>query len=241
MGALAFFGDKYGDQVRVVQTGDYSTEFCGGTHVPTTGQIGPLILVSEGSVAANTRRIDAVTGTAGYEYLSRLRGDLEQTESALGAQPGHVVEAAQALVLRSKEQEERIEHFEQQSRSEAALALIERAEGHGGHNVVVARQEGLSGDTLRALAFQIRDRLGSGIGVLGSTSGGKGALIAFVSDDLVASGISAGELIGPAARILGGGGSRDASLSQAGGPNGDRLDDALDVALAAARQAVVES
>jgi len=241
MGALAFFGDKYGDQVRVVQTGDYSTEFCGGTHVPTTGQIGPLIVVSEGSVAANTRRIDAVTGTAGYEYLSGLRRDLERAESALGAQPGHVVDAAQALVLRSKEQEERIEQFEQQSRSEAARTLIEQAEAHGGRHVLVARQEGLTGDALRALAFQIRDRLGSGIGVLGSTSGGKGALIAFVSDDLVADGISAGELIGPAARVLGGGGSRDASLSQAGGPNGDRLDDALEVALAAAREAVVES
>jgi len=241
MGALAFFGDKYGDQVRVVQTGDYSTEFCGGTHVPTTGQIGPLIVVSEGSVAANTRRIDAVTGTAGYEYLSGLRRDLERAESALGAQPGHVVDAAQALVLRSKEQEERIEQFEQQSRSEAARTLIDQAEGHGGHRVLVASQEGLTGDALRALAFQIRDRLGSGIGVLGSTSGGKGALIAFVSDDLVADGISAGELIRPAARVLGGGGSRDASLSQAGGPNGDRLDDALEAALAAAREAVVES
>ena len=239
MGALAFFGDKYGDQVRVVQTGDYSTEFCGGTHVPTTGQIGPLIVVSEGSVAANTRRIDAVTGTAGYEYLSTLRSDLERTESALGAQPGRVVEAAQALVLRSKEQEERIEQFEQQSRSEAARTLIAGAEEHEGHNVLVARQEGLTGDALRALAFQIRDRLGSGVGVLGSTSGGKGALIAFVSDDLVGDGISAGELIGPAARILGGGGSRDAHLSQAGGPNGDRIDDALEVALTAAREAVV--
>jgi alanyl-tRNA synthetase len=225
--------------VRVVQTGDYSTEFCGGTHVPTTGQIGPLIVVSEGSVAANTRRIDAVTGTAGYEYLSALRRDLERTESALGAQPGHVVEAAQALVLRSKEQEERIEQFEQQARSEAARTLIDQVEEHGGRNVLVAKQEGLSGDELRALAFQIRDRLGSGIGVLGSTSDGKGALIAFVSDDLVADGVSAGELIGPAARILGGGGSRDARLSQAGGPKGDRLDDALEEALNAAREAVV--
>ncbi len=238
MGALAFFGDKYGDDVRVVKTGDYSTEFCGGTHVPTTGQIGPLIVVSEGSVAANTRRIDAVTGTAGYEYLSALRSDLERTEATLGAQPGRLVEAAQALVLRSKEQEERIEQFEQQSRSAAAQTLLDRIEEHGGRNVLVARQEGLTGDGLRALAFQIRDRLGSGVGVLGSTSEGKGALIAFVSDDLVAEGVSAGDIIGSAARVLGGGGSRDPKLSQAGGPHGDRLDDALETALADARAAV---
>ncbi len=238
MGALAFFGDKYGDDVRVVQTGDYSTEFCGGTHVPTTGQIGPLIVVSEGSVAANTRRIDAVTGTAGYEYLSELRRELERTEATLGAQPGRVVEAAQALVLRSKEQEDRIEQFEQQSRSAAARALLEQVEEHGNHSVLVARQEGLTGDGLRALAFQIRDRLGSGVGILGSTSDGKGALIAFVSDDLVAAGVSAGDIISSAARVLGGGGSRDPRLAQAGGPHGDRLDDALETARTVAGAAV---
>ncbi len=241
MGAIAFFGDKYGEEVRVVRAGDYSTEFCGGTHVPTTGQIGPLILVSEGSVAANTRRIDALTGTAGYEYLATLRSDLERTASALGTQPGRVVEAAQSLTLHLKEQEERIEEFEQQSRSVAAKELLGQAEEHNGRNMLIARQEGLAGDALRALAFQIRDRLGSGIGVLGSATDGKGALIAFVSDDLVAEGISAGDVIGEAAKLLGGGGSRDPRLAQAGGPNGDRLDDALEVARTAARSAVAAS
>ena len=241
MGAIAFFGDKYGEEVRVVRAGDYSTEFCGGTHVPTTGQIGPLILVSEGSVAANTRRIDALTGTAGYEYLATLRSDLERTASALGTQPGRVVEAAQSLTLQVKEQEERIEEFEQQARSAVAKELLGQVEEHNGRNTLIARQEGLTGDALRALAFQVRDRLGSGIGVLGSATDGKGALIAFVSDDLVAEGLSAGDVIGEAAKLLGGGGSRDPRLAQAGGPNGDRLDDALEVARTAARLAVAAS
>ena len=241
MGAIAFFGDKYGEEVRVVRAGDFSTEFCGGTHVPTTGQIGPLILVTEGSVAANTRRIDALTGTAGYEHLVALRSDLERTAAALGAQPGRVVEAAQTLSLRAKEQEERIEEFEQQSRSAAAKDLLGEIEEHNGRNVLVSRQEGLTGDALRALAFQVRDRLGSGIGVLGSTTDGKGALIAFISDDLVAEGFSAGDIIGEAAKLLGGGGSRDPRLAQAGGPNGDRLDDALEVARTTARAAVTAS
>ncbi len=241
MGAIAFFGDKYGEEVRVVRAGDFSTEFCGGTHVPTTGQIGPLILVSEGSVAANTRRIDALTGTAAYEHLAGLRSDLERTATALGTQPGRVVEAAEALTLHAKDQEERIEEFEQQSRSAAAKDLLGEVEERNGRSVLVARQEGLTGDALRALAFQIRDRLGTGIGVLGSTSGGKGALIAFVSDDLVAEGLSAGDVIADAAKLLGGGGSRDPKLAQAGGPNGDRLDDALEVARAAARSAVAAS
>ena len=241
MGAIAFFGDKYGEEVRVVQAGDFSTEFCGGTHVPTTGQIGPLILVTEGSVAANTRRIDALTGTAGYEYLATLRSDLERTATVLGTQPNRIVEAAESLSLHAKEQEGRIEEFEQQSRSAAAKDLLNQVEDHHGRNVLVARQEGLTGDALRALAFQIRDRLGSGIGVLGSTTEGKGALIAFVSDDLVAAGLSAGEVIAEAAKLLGGGGSRDPRLAQAGGPNGDRLDDALEVARTAARSAVATS
>ncbi len=143
--------------------------------------------------------------------------------------------------MHAKEQEERIEEFEQQSRSAAAKDLLGELEEHNGKNVLVARQEGLSGDALRALAFQIRDRLGTGIGGLGSTTSGKGALIAFVSDDLVADGLSAGDVIGEAAKILGGGGSRDPRLAQAGGPNGDRLDDALEVARTAARAAVTAS
>ena len=238
MGALAFFGDKYGDDVRVVKAGDFSTEFCGGTHVPTTGQIGPLILVSEGSVAANTRRVEALTGTAGYEYLSALRSDLERTAGALGTQPARVVEAAESLALRSKEQEERIEQFEQQTRSAIATELLETVEEHDGHSILVAAVEDLTGDGIRALAFQIRDRLGSGIGVLGSVVDGKGALIAFVSDDLVAGGVSAGDLIREPAGLLGGGGSRDPRLAQAGGPRGDRIEDALELARTGARAAV---
>ena len=238
MGALAFFGDKYGEDVRVVVAGDYSTEFCGGTHVPSTGQIGPLIVTSESSIAANTRRIEAVTGTAAYEYLAKLRRDLEEAAGALGTQPGRLVEAAEAMALNSKALAERIEQFEQEARSSAAVDLLDQVEELNGRSMLVAKQHDLTGDALRALAFQIRDRLPSGICVLGSSSGGKGAIIAFVSDDLVADGISAGEVIAGAARTLGGGGSRDPSLAQAGGPQGDRIDDALIQAKNAAREAL---
>jgi alanyl-tRNA synthetase len=238
MGALAFFGDKYGEEVRVVVTGDYSTEFCGGTHVPSTGQIGPLIVLSEGSVAANTRRIEAVTGTAAYEYLAKLRRDLEDAAGALGTQPARLVEAAQAMALNSKDLAARIEQFEQEARGSAAADLLDQVEELDGRSILIAKQDDLSGDALRALAFQVRDRLASGIGVLGSTVEGKGAIIAFVSDDLVEEGVSAGEVIAEAARTLGGGGSRDPRLAQAGGPQGDRIDDALAEARNAAREAL---
>jgi alanyl-tRNA synthetase len=241
MGAIAFFGDKYGDEVRVVQAGDYSSEFCGGTHVPSTGQIGPLIVISEGSVAANTRRVEAVTGTAAYEYMAGLRRDLEEAAGALGAQPSRLVEAARAMALNSKGMAERIEQFEQEARTSAAGELLDQVEHVGEHSVLVAKQERLTGDELRALAFQVRDRVPSGIGVLGSEVDGKGAIIAFVSDDLVEEGVSAGEVIAQAARILGGGGSRDPRLAQAGGPEGSRINEALDEAREAARAAVHRS
>ncbi len=238
MGALAFFGDKYGERVRVVKTGDYSTEFCGGTHVPSTGQIGPLVLVSEGSVAANTRRVEALTGVAGYEYLIGIRNRLRETASILRVQEAGVVDAARGLSLRLKDQEARIAEFEDRARSDIAGRVMDNAEDVNGKTLVVVSQSGLAADDLRALAFQIRDKVRSGVGVLGSNAGGKAALIGFVTEDLVAAGVSAGEIVAVAARVVGGGGSRDPQLSQAGGPNGDEIEASLAAAREAAREAL---
>jgi alanyl-tRNA synthetase len=238
MGALAFFGDKYGDRVRVVQTGNYSTEFCGGTHVHTTGQIGPLVLVSEGSVAANTRRVEALTGVAGYEHLIGIRNQLRDTASMLRVQETGIVDAARNLTLRLRDQEQRIAEFEAEARTETAGNVLDGAEEYNGHTLVVVNQPEASPDELRALAFQIRDRITSGIGVLGSNIAGKAALLAFATEDLVAAGVSAGEITGIAARVVGGGGSRDPELAQAGGPKGDEIESALEVARDAARTAL---
>jgi alanyl-tRNA synthetase len=238
MGALAFFGDKYGDRVRVVRAGDYSTEFCGGTHVPTTGQIGPLVLVSEGSVAANTRRVEALTGVAGYEHLIGIRDQLRQAAGVLRVQENDVVGAAEKLSIRLKDQEERIAEFETRVRTEVAGKVLDDAEEYNGHKLVVFHQPDANPDQLRALAFQIRDRIDSGIGVLGSSPGGKAALISFATADLVAAGVSAGEITGAAARIVGGGGSRDPELAQAGGPKGDEVQAALAAARDLARRAL---
>ena len=238
MGALAFFGDKYGERVRVVKAGDYSTEFCGGTHVPSTGQIGPLVLVSESSIQANTRRVEALTGSAAYSHLADLRDLLHEAAGALRTQPNQLVAAATSLNARLKEQEDRIAGFEDRERSSVVTDLVADAEEIGRSTLVVARRDGLDGEALRALAFQLRDRLGSGIGIVGSVADGKGALVAFASEDLVAGGVSAGELIGDPAKLLGGGGSRDPKMAQAGGPNGASMDDALEEAKKGARGAL---
>ncbi|MDQ3782643.1 MAG: alanine--tRNA ligase, partial [Actinomycetota bacterium] len=233
MGALAFFGDKYGDLVRVVRAGDYSVEFCGGTHVPSTGQIGPLILVSEGSVAANTRRVEALTGAAAYHHLITLRRTLEETARILKTQPGSVAAAARELSDRLDRQQDQLDTFARQATDTVAAELVAGADSHRGAALVVGSQPGLSADDLRTLAFQVRQRLGSGVAIIGAPRDGKAMVVAVVSRDLVEAGISAAELVKPAADLLGGGGSRDPEVAQAGGPKGDRLDEAL----AAAREA----
>jgi len=163
---------------------------------------------------------------------------LRDTADHLKVQPDGVVGAAAALMARSKEQEERIEAFEAQQRSGRAAALTEAADDVGGAGVVVAAADaGTTPDELRALALQVRDRLRSGVVVLGAERDGKAGMVAAVSRDLLDEAISAGELLSGPARLVGGGGSRDPELAQAGGPHGERLPDALEEA----RRVVIEA
>ena len=238
MGALAFFGDKYGDIVRVVRTGGFSTEFCGGTHVPSTGQVGPLVLVSEGSVGSNIRRVEAFTGSNGYQHLVDLRSQLADVSSVLKTQPARVVDAAMSVTDRLKAAEQRIGEFEKRERSGAADQIVASAEPIGSHALAAGRVDEIGGDGLRALAFSVRDNVASGIGVLGSVTDGKAALIVFATQDIVDAGVSAGDIAAAGARALGGGGSKDPKLAQAGGPNADGMDEAIDLGRRAARDAL---
>ena len=228
MGAIAFFGDKYAERVRVVEAGEYSRELCGGTHVPSTGQIGPLIVVGESSIGSNLRRIEAYTGSLGYEYIVELRGELNQAADHLRVRPDGLGDAAAALVARSKAQEDRIEGFEVRTRSEEAAEIIAAATSVGDFTVAIAPRDGLSPDALRQLALQVRDRLGSGVAVIGSEREGNAGLVGVVTADLVARGVSAADIVGPAARLVGGGGSKDPDLAQAGGPRGAEVAAALE-------------
>jgi alanyl-tRNA synthetase len=240
MGAIAFFGDKYGDIVRVVRTGGFSTEFCGGTHVRSTGQVGPLVLISEGSVGSNIRRVEALTGSNGYEFLADLRTQLADVSGVLKTQPARVVDAAMSVTGRLKAAEQRIGEFEERERSGAADQIAASAETIGSHTLAAGRVDGIGGDGLRALAFTVRDKLKGGIGVLGSVTDGKAALIVFATQDVVDAGASAGDIAAAGAGALGGGGSKDPRLAQAGGPNADGMDEAIDLGRVAARQALDE-
>lgn len=241
MGAIAFFGDKYGETVRVVRVGDFSTELCGGTHTATAGQVGPLIVTSVSSIGSNLRRVEALTGMTAYRRLASMRDALARTGEGLKVAPGDVPARVERLTERVAGLEKELGDIRRAERGSAAGELAAGAETVGGVKLVVADAGDVAGAGLREMALGIRDRVGgSCVVIVGSCAGGKGALVGLLSKDLVDKGLSAAELITGAARALGGGGSSDPELSQAGGPRGDRLDEALDSARDEAERALAE-
>ena len=231
MGALAFFGDKYGDTVRVVQVGGFSTEFCGGTHTHTSAQVGPLLVTSESSIGSNLRRVEALTGLAAYQQLVEVRAGLDRVGRLLKVAGPEVPARVEGLLERIDTLEGELEGLRSQRRGELAVELAGQAAKVGESSLLVASAPDLDPGSLRQLALGVRDRLGSpAVVVAGSALAGKGSLVAVVTKDLVGAGVSAAEIISDAATHLGGGGSRDPELAQAGGPHGDRLDDALEQA-----------
>jgi alanyl-tRNA synthetase len=228
MGALAFFGDKYGDTVRVVQVGDFSVEFCGGTHTHTSAQVGPLLVTSEASIGSNLRRVEALTGMAAYQHLVDVRSGLDRAGRLLKTSGSDVPARVEALLGRVEGLESELEAIRGQRRGELAAELAGQAIEIGDASLLVGSAPGLDGNGLRQLALGIRDRLGpASVVVVGSDLSGKGSLVGLVTKSLVEAGVSASEIISDAAKELGGGASRDPELAQAGGPNGDRLGDAL--------------
>ena len=239
MGAIAFFGDKYGDVVRVVKVGDFSTEFCGGTHTRTAGQVGPLLLTSESSIGSNLRRVEALTGAAAYSEIVEMRSRLDDLSSLLRSNPAELAKRVEQLVEKAGVMEKELQAIASQRRVEIAQNLASGARQVGESKLVVSEISG-DGNELRQVALAVRDRLGGapGVVVLGSAHEGKGALVGLVTTDLVEKGVSASELIAGASRELGGGGSQDPELAQAGGPAGSKLAEALELATREAEEAL---
>jgi alanyl-tRNA synthetase len=239
MGALAFFGDKYGELVRVVQVGEFSVEFCGGTHTHSSAQVGPLLVTSESSIGSNLRRVEALTGMAAYHRIAEIRDGMDRTGQLLKVGASDVPARVEALMERVSGLERELDTIRTQQRGELAAELAASPDMVGEASLVVADAGHLDPNSLRQLALGIRDRLGGrSVVVVGSENAGKGVLIGVVAKDLVAAGVSAADVIGDAARELGGGGSRDPELAQAGGQHGERLPQALDLARAAAERAL---
>jgi alanyl-tRNA synthetase len=237
IGAMAIFGEKYGDFVRVVEVGEYSKELCGGTHVAHTSQIGVVVVTGESSVGANLRRVEALVGADGLRFLEGKLAVLARAATVLKTNPDEVVERVERLVASHKELERKLAETEQRSLEADAATLADAAQDVDGTRIVVARRD-LGVDALRKLAQQLKGRLGSAVVVLGAAGGGKANLVAALSKDLVSRGLSARDLLGPGAGLLGGGAGGKPELSVSGGPAEDKIDEALEAVARAARESL---
>ncbi|MCP4434944.1 MAG: alanine--tRNA ligase [Actinomycetia bacterium] len=222
MGAIAFFGDKYGEVVRVLEAGPHSTELCGGTHVGALGDIGIIRIVSEGSIGSNVRRVEAVTGAAVVDLLREREATIDSVADTLGVP---VEDLGEGLAKRLAELKE-LRGDVAELRRQLAGSQSDDLAGSAVNGVVVARVDSDRREDVRDLAVALRDKPDVKAVVLGSSPGGKGvALVAAVTAD---SGLNASELIAEAARLVGGGGGKAADLAMAGGKLPEKLDEALD-------------
>ncbi|MGH7934753.1 MAG: alanine--tRNA ligase [Candidatus Binataceae bacterium] len=229
-GALAFFGDKYGDRVRVVRMGDFSVELCGGTHVDRTGDLGFFKLEAESGVAAGVRRIEAFTGQGALEAIRRREKILEEISGHLGARDTGALERLERLLVREKELEKKLRALEQKLVAGAAASAedAERVREVNGVKVVTRKVEGVEARTLREMADHMRQKHGSAVVALGSALGdNKVALLVAVTPDLVKK-IKAGDIIKRIAPIVGGTGGGRPDFAQAGGGDAAKLDEALE-------------
>jgi alanyl-tRNA synthetase len=225
-GAMALFGEKYGERVRVLKMGDFSTELCGGTHVRHTGDIGVFKIVAEGGVAAGVRRIEAVTGQGALDYIAEEEARLDTVASLLGGSAGDVVDKLRQLFERQKKLEKELESLKAKAAAGATADLAGSARDVAGFKVVAARIEGLDAKALRDSVDQLKSRLGDAVILLASGAGGKASLVAGVQGKALER-VKAGDLVGfVASRINGKGGGR-ADMAQGGGDDGPALQAAL--------------
>ncbi|MFQ6014519.1 MAG: alanine--tRNA ligase [Anaerolineae bacterium] len=226
-GAVALFGEKYGDKVRMVSIEGYSRELCGGTHLRSTGEIGFMHIVSEGSIGAGLRRIEAVTGRGAEEYVWERLTLLEEVARDLQVTPEAVATRLKELLAESESRQKELSRLQRQLAREKVTSLVARVEEVEGIKVLASRVEAASQETLREMTDWLRDDLGSAVIVLGAAINGRPALVAAVTPDLVAQGLHAGRLIKEVARMVGGGGGGRATLAQAGGRDVSKMDEAL--------------
>jgi alanyl-tRNA synthetase len=229
--AMALFGEKYGDKVRVIKIGDFSTELCGGTHTDATGEIGLIKVLKEGSVSSGVRRIEAVTGEGSLHHFQedhRLEGVVASLASRAEA-----VSPAAALKLEIDKRDAEIKRLQREldqvrmkSASSTVTSANENVKDVHGVKVLAHRVDNLERAQMRTLVDQLRDKLGSGVVVLGSASDGRVALIVGVTKDLT-SRVQAGKVIGPVAQKVGGSGGGRPDMAEAGGKNPEALDAAL--------------
>ncbi|MGH7390246.1 MAG: alanine--tRNA ligase [Candidatus Rokuibacteriota bacterium] len=221
-GALALFGEKYGQRVRVIKIGDFSTELCGGTHLDQTGQLGLLKVSAEGAVASGVRRVEAVAGPAALAAVTRQERALREAAEILKIAPAEVPQRLRKLLDEQRALEKQLQELEARLARSRADDLVAGAAQVNGVAVVAERLDGLDADGLRAVVDRVRERLGSGVVVVGGVAGGKVALVSGVTRDLTAR-VHAGKLMQEVARAVGGTGGGRPDLAQGGARDDSRL------------------
>ncbi|HXG71907.1 MAG TPA: alanine--tRNA ligase-related protein, partial [Gemmatimonadaceae bacterium] len=233
-GAMALFGEKYGDRVRVVSVPGFSMELCGGTHVRATGDIGPFVITDEGGVSAGVRRIEALTGSGAIEWVQQQRAQFGRLLEGLNAAPAQAIESVHRLQSDAK----RLAREVEQLKMKVALAGGGSSGGEqppqviAGVKLITRRVSGLEKSALRSLSDTLRDRLGSGVVIIASEVEGKVGLVVSVSKDLTDR-VKAGSLVKALAPIVGGGGGGRPDFAEAGGKDASKIDDLLAAAPAA--------
>ncbi|SHG31268.1 alanyl-tRNA synthetase [Desulfacinum infernum DSM 9756] len=234
-GAVALFEEKYGDTVRLVEILDFSKELCGGTHTERTGDIGTFVIVQETSVAAGVRRIEAMTGRHALAYWQKQRETLSAAARRLKSLPEEVPEKVERLLAHNKDLEKQLEALKASLTARKSADLLDQAQEIGGAKVLVSRVEAISPKALREINDRFKERIPSGVVVLGAAHDGKVFLLVGVTKDLTPK-VHAGDLIKEVAQVVGGSGGGRPDMAQAGGSRPEKLEEALEKAQAILRE-----
>ncbi len=227
MGAMALFGEKYGERVRVVKIGEWSIELCGGTHVSSSASLGMFKVVEETGVAAGVRRVEAVTGKGALQFVRAQEETLADASRKLQVAPEQLPQQIDKLLGTVKELEREVNRLKARLAGAFVDSLVSRAQDAGGVKVVAESVDGLDREGLRALGDRLKEALGPAVIVLGSATGGSVQMVAMATPDAVARGIDARSVIRKAAAVVGGGGGGSEQMAQAGGKDPSRLGEAL--------------
>lgn len=230
-GAMALFGEKYGETVRVLSMGDFSIELCGGTHVKNTGTISSFKIISESGVAAGVRRIEALTGKGVTAYYQQMEKSLEQAAKVLKTTPGKVTEKIEHLLAELKGLQSENESMKSRLAKDALGDVMDQVKEIKGVNLLAASLKGVDMNGLRELGDQLKEKLGEGVILLASETEGKVNLMAMATDEAMKKGAHAGNLIKGIASLVGGGGGGRPNMAQAGGKNPGGIAEALEEAV----------
>lgn len=229
-GATALFGEKYGDEVRVVSMGDYSTELCGGTHLTNTSQVGMFKILSEGGVAAGVRRIEAITGKAVYEYLKERDGIISEVCVNLKSKEDNLIQRISSLLEENKNLSKELHDMKAKMSLQSVDSIFDSKVEVNGVNLITNKFEGMDMDTLRETADNLRDKLGSGVVVLANVVDDKVNFVVTATKDVLDKGIHSGNIVREVAKIAGGKGGGRPNMAQSGASDVSKVDQALSYA-----------